>query len=857
MLLNPGPTIENAARQFWANAEFYRKFTVSLRLSNTHLRQFRESYPGRSTNPAGSNYKPAAQQKGPIMSLRWQKAWKDLLYNKSRTALVILSIAVGVMAFGSIVGARETINRDLNAAYLSARPDSVTLHTTPFSDSLVHSVARLPQVEAAAGVRQVRVRARVNGGEWQSLDLIAVEDFTEMPVNRVQPESGAWPPPRREMLLERNALALLDAAPGDTVELELPDGRLRTVPVSGLVYDSSRIPASISGVAYGYVTPETLRWLGLPSSFNQLELIISPDADLSAVTARAERNIERSGGEVYWSVVAPPGEYPAQEFLDTILWLLGAVGLLALLLSAFLTVNTIQAILVQQVRQIGVMKAIGARTQQVSGIYLRMVLLFGGLALLVALPLGVAGTQWLAHFIAGQLNFDVTTWRQSAGVWGSQVAAALLTPVLAAAYPVLAAARVTVREALSDTGLSEQPRQPGLLDRALLSLRLSRPMRLSLRNTFRRRGRLALTLLTLSLGGALFVSVLTVRTSMLASLDESLASQGYDVQIQLGRLYREEKLARLIAEQPGVARLEYWRLESAALVTPGGLEGDTVFLYALPPDTEIFEATLVAGRWLSADDRNAAVVHHMVLDRNPELRLGSDITLNVGDQELTFEIVGVVSDMQPRVSAMKAYVPADYFAQASGDAHQANLVQLVTTDHQPGTNARVMQQLERDLARAGVPVQTIQSAGDTRALMTDRFNVIMTMLAIMSLLVVAVGALGLMGTMSINVLERRREIGVMRSIGASNRAVMQIFLTEGVFISLMSWLGAMILVQPLSRYLSRETGELFLQMPLVFDFAGGAALLWLLAVVLIGLLASFMPARSAASLPVREIIAYE
>jgi ABC-type lipoprotein release transport system permease subunit len=86
---------------------------------------------------------------------------------------------------------------------------------------------------------------------------------------------------------------------------------------------------------------------------------------------------------------------------------------------------------------------------------------------------------------------------------------------------------------------------------------------------------------------------------------------------------------------------------------------------------------------------------------------------------------------------------------------------------------------------------------------------------------------------------------------------MQIFLTEGMVISLLSWLGAMVLAQPLSRYLSYETGQLFLQMPLIFNFASRAAALWLLAVIIIGLFASFMPARSAATLPVREIIAYE
>ncbi len=791
------------------------------------------------------------------MFLGWQKVCKDLLLSKSRTVLVILSIAMGVMAFSSIAGARETINRDLTGGHLASRPADITLYTTPFDERLVRSVARLPEVEAAAGARQIRVRVRTSDSEWQVMDLIAVEDFERMAVNIIQPQAGVWPPPARQLLLERNAVNMLKATTGDTLEIELPDGRRRTIEVAGLAHDASRVPPNIAGVAYGYVTLNTLPWLGISPTFDRLHIVAADTVEVNTLAAQMERKVERSGGVVFWTVVAPPGEYPAKEFLDTILWLLGAVGLLALLLSAFLTVNTIQAILVQQVRQIGVMKAIGAKTHQVSAIYLRMVLIFGVAALLLALPLGVGGAQFLSRFIARQLNFEVTTWRQSPQVWASEIAAGLLVPVLAALYPVLHAAKVTVREALSDTGLSEPSSQFGMLDRLLLALNLPRPLRLSLRNTFRRRGRLALTLLTLALGGALFISVLTVRTSLLASLDESLRSQGYDVQVRLSQLYREEKLTQQLTHQPGVTRLECWRLETAATVDARGLEGDTIFLYAVPPETELFQATLVEGRWLTPDDEAAVVLHHTVLDRDPALHVGGNITLNVGEQELVWQIVGVVSDLQPRVSAAKAYVNDNYFARIMGDVHQTNLLQISTVDHTAATHEQVSRAIEAELARSGVTVQQIQSANETRALMTDRFNVVMTMLGIMSLLVVMVGALGLMGTMSINVLERRREIGVMRAIGASDRAVMQIFLTEGVFIGLMSWLAAMALGQPMSRYLSYETGRLFLQMPLIFDFAGRAAMLWLAIVIVIGLAASFIPARNAANLSVRETIAYE
>ena len=80
-----------------------------------------------------------------------------------------------------------------------------------------------------------------------------------------------------------------------------------------------------------------------------------------------------------------------------------------------------------------------------------------------------------------------------------------------------------------------------------------------------------------------------------------------------------------------------------------------------------------------------------------------------------------------------------------------------------------------------------------------------------------VGALGLMGTMSINVLERKREIGVMRAIGASDSAVLRIFVVEGVIIGLLSWMGGILISQPMSRLISRQVGMAFLELPLAFS----------------------------------------
>ncbi|MDH4138745.1 MAG: FtsX-like permease family protein, partial [Anaerolineae bacterium] len=136
-------------------------------------------------------------------------------------------------------------------------------------------------------------------------------------------------------------------------------------------------------------------------------------------------------------------------------------------------------------------------------------------------------------------------------------------------------------------------------------------------------------------------------------------------------------------------------------------------------------------------------------------------------------------------------------------------------------------------------------------------NIIVSFLAIMAILIAIVGGLGLMGTMSINVLERTREIGVMRAVGASDSSVLKIFMVEGLFIGVLSWLIGAILSLPISKLLSDAVGVALTDAPLSYTFSTNGALLWLGVVLILAAIASFLPARSASQLTVREVLAYE
>jgi putative ABC transport system permease protein len=157
----------------------------------------------------------------------------------------------------------------------------------------------------------------------------------------------------------------------------------------------------------------------------------------------------------------------------------------------------------------------------------------------------------------------------------------------------------------------------------------------------------------------------------------------------------------------------------------------------------------------------------------------------------------------------------------------------------------------------GFRVQQMSTIAQARAIISTIFDVIILFLLSMAVLLGFVGGLGLMGTMSINVLERTREIGVMRAIGASNAAILRIILVEGMLIGLLSWIIGGLIALPASRVLTETVGIALLQAAPSYIFSTNGAILWLGIVLVLALLASFLPARRASQLTVREVLSYE
>lgn len=794
---------------------------------------------------------------------RWRKVILDLLGNKMRTFLVIAAITVGVFAVGFIASAQEILLRELNKDYEEAAVASATIYTQPFNSDLVDNIANMPAVSTAEGRRSLGARVSLSEGVWRELSLTAIADYNNIHLDRIIPVAGNWPPLKNEVVIEQLSLDFLEAEVGDTLILELGNEVQKELTIVGLVYDNRVPSADLTNTAFGYITADTLASLGQGEYFTELRFSVAEnqtdEAHIRQIATQIEEKVERSGRDVFSTRIPPPGEHWAEDIITTLVLLFFVFGGLILFLSSFLVVNTMSALITQQVQQIGVMKLIGAQRPQIITMYVVMVLLYGLTALLIGIPLGVRAGGAAVDYAAQFLNVTVEDYSVSITVIAIQAAVGLFVPILAASWPVLNGVQITTHRALNSSGVDQGAYGHGLVDRFFVKLQqsmpLQRPVIISLRNTIRRKGRLILTLLTLIMGTGLFISVLTVRDSVEKTVSNFLNYHGYDVRINYSRPYRVEQLEQIAQQGAAVTHVESWNITGARRIRDDDSESTGFRVVALPPTTQLVNPVPEVGRWLEAEDTNAIVLNTFLLNEESDLQLGDELTLRINGRETVWQVVGAV----PAAAAgdSEVYVSYDYYSYITRTRGQANSLQILAGRHDAPYQAQLESALVTHFETAGYQISSSQTSEALRADLNLRFEIVVLFLVMMAILLAIVGGLGLTTTMSINILERIREIGVIRAIGASNTAVRQIVVVEGIVIGFLSWLIGTAVAVPLSMVMSQQVGLALLRMPLDYRFSWSGTIFWLVTVLLIAIVASLGPAYNASRLTIREVLAYE
>ncbi|MEI7847644.1 MAG: FtsX-like permease family protein, partial [Chloroflexota bacterium] len=808
---------------------------------------------------------------------RWRKVFSDLTDNWLRTALVVFSIAVGVISIGVITGAYVIIANDMSASYAANHPKNVELRMNKsFSSDLLTTVKNVRGVADAEGRRIFAIRARVPGStQWNTLDLVAIDNFKKININLLKPISGITNPGKKQVLLEKKALNTFKVQTGSMLEFEMPDGSVKSMAVVGVVQDQTTGAGDFLAPPFAYISTDTLTFLGQDSGFNRLFATVSEGQNdkehLRQMAAAIKDKVEKSNIPVGLSRSTKTNEHPMASTVQAILGILLALGVLILFLSSSLIANTLSALLNQHLRHIGVMKLIGGRRNQILGMYIALIVGFGVIALLIAVPIGGQGAYALASFIANTLNFSLLGYRIVPLSFAIQILVGLAVPLLAGLLPVINGSRITVLRAISGETSREAegspagaPRQETAWERFqtetahALSHRgfhIPRPLLISLRNTFRLRGRLMLTLFTLTMGGAIFIAVFNVRVTLFDYIDSIGKYFKADVTVSFDRPYRLDKIKTAGLQYPGVTLVEGWAFANAEVYFPDMTVADNLLIMAPPVDSKMVEPMLVAGRWLQAGDEKVITVSESLKNQFPNLKPGQTLRMKVNGKEDDWKVVGIFSFVSQQGTI--AYGTYDYISRYINLVDRSVSFRFVGKNLDNAGQQRLAEGLDRYFRARGFHVTESRTGNSTLSTASESLNILVSFLLVMALLTASVGSMGLAGTMGMNVLERTREIGIMRSIGAVDSEIMRTVIVEGVIIGSISWLLGALLSFPFTYMLSTIVSLAIFNSPIAVHFTWIGFVTWLAVVLVLSALASVLPARNAASLTIREVLAYE
>lgn len=797
-----------------------------------------------------------------MIAPRWIKLWRDAVAARGRLALIVGAIAASVAALATMAITSAVLMREVPRSYLGSNPASVQLELVAEPDAtLLASVrkrADIAQVELAASLRG---RIEIAPGDWAPLLLFVVPDFETQAINTVHPEAGAWPPSTGTLLIERSALPLTHRAVGAPITIELPHAGRRSVPLAGTVHDPGVAPAGQEQTVYGYVTPRTLAALGEIVPLTLLKVVVSRDGGDAAVIERIARDLTgwlaTQGSTVEQIRIPPPLQHPHQAQMNAILTMLTGFSGLALVLGAVLCATVISALLAQQVRQIAIMKAIGARTRQVALPLLVLVAVLGLLATAIGLPLGLLAADAFVHATAQLLNLRLEDAMPPVALLWLLMLPGILLPLFVTLWPVAAAARRSVRSALDDHGGGNELSAVARLAARVCTGGIAST--LALRNSLRRRTRLLLTLALLGSAGAMLETSIALRSAWTDTVARSVQQRRWDIEIGLQASEPTARVVDLLRALPAVRAVEPWNGTGAAAAGSGGVEivqtypdgGHGGFgLRAAPPDTAMILPHLVEGRWLQASDSDAVVLNtsaRAVAFRN--VHAGDTVTLAVGHRPLALHVVGVIDEtLMPGA----AYVTSALFDLAMGSSGRVSTLRIALRN--PAEDAAALAMLSQALAHDGVALRGAIKARRFAAAQGGHVAILVAALGFIAVLMATVGLLGLVSALSVSVAERTREFGVMRALGASRSIVLRIVLVEGLVVGVASWVVAVGLSLPLSAIVGRVLASVVSQ-----DLAPRlsiSAVALLLAALLVGAVAaSVAPALRASRWTVRESLA--
>jgi putative ABC transport system permease protein len=801
------------------------------------------------------------------MNTLFIKAIRDLLTKKVQSLIIIVALSLGVIGVGAILNVYTILKREMQKNYDMTNPPHFIFNFDSLPSGLENQLQEFGSSYEWEYRGIIKGRMLSGDGTWKTMILEVVPDFSTRKIDRffgISSRTGqnGNSPAIGTIFLEKAAFPVAKRNVGEQLTLMIPGATEKKLTITGLYHAPSQPPAWMENWVYGFISKETAVKLIGNDGVNQL-LVRSHNTILTTAQAQNEASIvkvklENSGINVKSVTVPIPGSHPHAGQMNSLLYMMQVFGLIALLLAAALVGNIFGSLLTRQKRQIGIMKALGASTEQILSINLIQIGILSGIALLASIPIGQLFAQKYSAFSATILNFKI--YDTAVPLWGYalQVIIGLGIPLLSVLLQIRGTIKVTVREIVTDYGV----RSAGMSNLfTLLQPRAGMtPLVLSLRNAFRNKARMAMLVISLSAGGILYIMSQNISQSIVVTVEKLFSWYNYDASFTIAKSSRN--VAQFFSDQKEVGQYEIWGTRHLLL------NGRETEVYALPANSTMMSVM---------NNAECAVITHTFANFHKK-KIGDLVEIETPAGFVSRKIKSIVtifgspaiyitqeslSDQEK--AAFDMFVVVKYPDIGSKTNPGSNHLQLIHemfngNKQVPQTRMNVSDlttTIENELNKQNIVVIDSRNKQEQKESMVSHMKLIASFLTMMSFLSLIIGALTIISSVSLSVLERRREIGVLRAFGTQGTSIIRSFTSENIFIGFISFLLSIITAFPLSIIAGNVFGQIFLNVPLTPSISHHGIGSWLIISLFLALVFSYLSAVKASDCELHELLSYE
>jgi putative ABC transport system permease protein len=733
------------------------------------------------------------------MSTLGRKAWGDLARHRGRTLLAAstLCISIATLGFLAVPGLLGiAMNRQVAASHLN--DVGISTKVLDLTPAQLGTLGHLPGVAAVSPVLGYTTTARSAAGT-QNVE-IAGGDLASASVNTVPLMSGQLPGPGEVLADAGNARATGYAtANGSTVDMRAASGATVRLRVSGTGLNLAATPgANGSTTPVFYATLATVESLRGVRGYNYLgfRLTDNTTAEQNKVIAEVRSYLTRlTGTDPFTSLPATraAGTYPGQTAFSIISKFLYIITVLALISALFLISSTMNTLIAEQASEIAILKTLGARRRQIAGITLRTAAMLGMAGAVPGTLLGVVIADRLAKDFALKYVDVAFGFSVSAPV---VVASLVIGPALAVAAS-LPALRRALRRPVAETlaGGATVGYGSGWLDRIAARTglvsgeRLPSSLQMGIRNALRSKRRSAATIAQVAVAAGLAISFVAFGQSIYAIINQTIGKLNFSVGVGEAagagsRPFTSHALS-VAAATPGVT--------AARPVETSAVQYGSQYYAADGLDSHpLYSYHLSAGHWFTTAQTAATaagvavppVVLGPTLATVSGARVGQTLTFTLPQGPTRVRVIGI--DTGHIDSGSIVYFPLPVLERLDGNPGASDSIWVSTASSTHAAIDAAETALGNRLASAGFPAST-QAIYVIQQQTTATENSLLAILDVLGALIVVIMLIGLASSLSMGVLERTREVGILRCVGARARNIRRVFSAEAITLAFAGW----------------------------------------------------------------------